>query len=63
MELILLHGNKDAMNWLVPLVLIPASHDDAFALLSPRIALLVGGVNEGIRLLVLLNVLSHPEDM
>lgn len=37
-------------------------HDDAFALLRPRVVLLVGCVDQRIVLLVLLHVLSHRGD-
>ena len=36
-------------------------HETAFALLHPRIVLLVRGVDEGVALLVFLNVFLHPE--
>ena len=36
-------------------------HETAFSLLHPRIVLLVRGVDEGVALLVFLNVFLHPE--
>ena len=35
-------------------------HDGALALLGPGVVLLVGGVDEGVGLLVLLDELAHP---